>query len=219
MPSSERLRDRGTKNGYRRLREMGDEFRNRRIELNLSQQQVADAAGLDRADYSRAERALLRRLSVVTAARIASVLGLELWMRVFPGGVALRDAAQSSDLAKLLKSVGHPLTYRLEVGLRTTGDRTELRAWDAQISGSGKTTSLEYEAKLYDAQAQQRRWHLKLRDDPPDQFLLVIRNTPANRRVLDEFSELFAELPRLRTSQVVRALARGEHPPTGYILY
>jgi transcriptional regulator with XRE-family HTH domain len=218
MPSVERLYDRGTTTGERRLRELGEEFKHRRIELGLSQQRVAGAARIERADYSRIERAKLPRLSIVTAARIAAVLGLDLWLKVYQGGQGIRDAGQARGLTRLLASVGAPLEYRTEVALPSRPDGFEQRAWDAQISGAGATTSVEYEARLYDLQAQQRRWHLKVRDDPPDNFVLVVADTPANRRVLQQHAELLADLPHLRTANVLRQLGRGQHPPTGLVL-
>ena len=214
----QRLYDRGTNTGERRLREIGDEFKHRRIELGVSQLAVSRAARIERADYSRIERGKLERASIVDAARVAAVLGLDLWVRAFPSGTGLRDEGQAKGLGGLLACVRPPLGYRTEVGLPAQPDRLELRAWDAQITGSGSKTSIEYEARLYDAQAQQRRWNLKRRDDPPDHFLLVIAGTRANRRVIREYSELFSDLPRLRTANVLKALEAGRHPGTGLVL-
>ena len=218
MPSTQRLYDRGTNIGERRLRELGEEFKHRRIELGASQEVVSRAARIARADYSRIERGKLDRASIVDAARVAAVLGLDLWVRAFPGGYGLRDEGQAKGLGQLLACVRRPLQYRTEVVLPAQPDRLELRAWDAQITGHGETTSVEYEARLYDAQAQQRRWNLKRRDDPPDHFLLVIAGTRANRRVLGEHADLFADLPRLRTANVMKALQEGRHPGTGMVL-
>jgi transcriptional regulator with XRE-family HTH domain len=218
MPSAQRLYDRGTFIGERRVREIGEEFKHERIRLGLSQERVALAARIPRADLSLIERGKLKRLSIVTAARTAAVLGLDLWVRVFPGGQSIRDAGQAKGLGKLLACVGHPLEYRMEVTLPARQDGYEQRAWDVQITGHGEKTSIEYEARLYDVQAQQRRWHGKLRDDPPEHFLLVVADTPANRRVLRDHAELFADLPRLRTANVLKELRAGRHPGTGLIL-
>jgi hypothetical protein len=106
----------------------------------------------------------------------------------------------------------------LDVPLPATSDRFEQRAWDLLISGYGERTAVEFEARLYDIQAQTRRWLLKRRDDPVGRFLLVVADTRANRRVLEEFRDLFVDLPRLRTDTVVKLLRAGHHPPTGMIL-
>jgi hypothetical protein len=72
--------------------------------------------------------------------------------------------------------------------------------------------------RLRDVQAMRRRIDLKRRDDPTDEFLLLIADTRSNREVLREFAALFADLPRLRPSFARDALAAGRHPPTGLLL-
>ncbi len=72
--------------------------------------------------------------------------------------------------------------------------------------------------RLRDGQAAERRINLKRRDDPTDQFLLLVADTRTNRRVLAEYPDLFADLPRLRQSNVIAALQAGRHPPTGLAL-
>jgi hypothetical protein len=59
---------------------------------------------------------------------------------------------------------------------------------------------------------------LKRRDDPPDHFVLLIAATRRNREVLRDHPELFSDLPRLRTANVLGALREGRHPPTGLML-
>jgi hypothetical protein len=114
--------------------------------------------------------------------------------------------------------VGPPLTHRTEVPLPATTDHPERRAWDAVVFGHARRTAVELETRLYDVQGQVRRLHLKERDDPPDQLLLVIAETRANRRALSEFAELFVDLPRLGTANTLKGLSAGRHPPTGLIL-
>jgi hypothetical protein len=55
--------------------------------------------------------------------------------------------------------------------------------------------------------------------EPVDNFLVVVADTTHNRRVLLEFAELFSDLPRLGTAEVLHGLNRGQHPKTGYILF
>jgi len=86
------------------------------------------------------------------------------------------------------------------------------------IYGHGERTGVEFERRLYDIQAQLRRYNLKRRDDPVGHFLLVIANTRANRRVANEFSDLLTDLPRHRTATILGMLRAGQHPPTGLIL-
>jgi hypothetical protein len=152
------------------------------------------------------------------AARIATLLGLDLSVRVYPGASPLRDAAHAERLMRFLKHIRQPLSYRMEVPLPALPDRPEQRAWDAVIRGSGKRTAVELEMRLRDGQALERRINLKRRDDPTEAFILLIADTRTNRRVLAENVDLFGELPRLRARRVHAALTAGEHPPSGILL-
>jgi len=86
------------------------------------------------------------------------------------------------------------------------------------LTGSGERTALEMEMRLRDGQAVERRIAAKCRDDPVDNFLLLIADTRGNRRVLAEHPELFSHLPRLKTSTVLKTLRAGRHPPSGLVL-
>lgn len=180
---------------------MGEEFRDARIGLGLSQREVAAAARIDRADYSRVEAGKLK-LTVIGAYRIGAVLGLDVSLRSFPGGRSMRDAGQAGLEKKLVEHVAEPLTYKTEVVLPSLRPYTEQRAWDLMLYGHGERTGVEFERKLYDLQSQLRRYALKRRDDPVDHFLLVVADTPANRRVITEFADLLKDLPHLVTADV-----------------
>lgn len=210
--------DQGSRLADRHAREIGDEFRERRLELNRSQASVAAACQISRVHYGEIERAEIEELSLREVSRIAAVLGLRPTIRLFPAGPAIRDAGQTSRLQRFLAQAASPLTYRLEVALPARQDRPEQRAWDAVLFGHGARTTMELEMRIRDVQAMRRRHELKRRDDRAEQFLLLIADTKHNRRVLAEFADLFGDLPRLRPSVVRRALAAGEHPPTGLLL-
>jgi len=218
MPSAVRALDRGTFLGERQLREVGGEFRERRLALGVSQAVVAAAARVARSRYAWVEAGKIRTLSIIEFNRIASVLGLDTSVQLYPGGPAIRDAASAGRLAKLTAKVGAPLNYRLEVPLPSTRDRFERRAWDGVLFGRGERTAIELEMRVRDVQALERRMSLKRRDDPTEHFLLLIADTRSNRRVLAEFAPLFADLPRLRPTDVWKALEAGQHPPTGFVL-
>jgi hypothetical protein len=151
-------------------------------------------------------------------ARVSAVLGLDLFVRAYPSGPPVRDAGQAKRLAALLSHAGPPLRYRVDVPLPRSEERPEYRAWDAFLWGGNQRTAIELETRLYDVQAQLRAIHLKLRDDPPDRFLLVIADSRTNRRVLADFPELFREFPRERTAKVLSTLRAGHHPTTGLVL-
>lgn len=197
---------------------MAEELREARVAAGLSQAAVASAARMDRGHYCRVEAAEASALTIRDAARLGAVLGLDLVARLYPGGSPLRDAAHVSKLARVQAAIGPPLRWRTEVPLPRTTDHFEPRAWDATIVGGGERTTIELEMRLRDGQAVERRLALKRRDDPPDRFLLIVAATRTNRRALADGAGLFPDLPRLRTANVLAALARGEHPPTGLML-
>jgi transcriptional regulator with XRE-family HTH domain len=219
MPTVERARARGTRRGEHLLQVMGHEFRAARLMLGLSQQVVADAAGIDRASYSRIERAKLLGVGFLALPRVAAVLGLDLSVALYPSGAPIRDAASADRLRKLVAYVGPPLRYRTEQPLPSTGGRREQRAWDLMLLEGRRRCAVELETRLYDLQAQLRRLQLKRQDDQPHSFLLVIADTHYNRRILREFGDLLPELPRLRTGEVLKMLRAGQLPPTGFILF
>jgi hypothetical protein len=177
---------------------------------------------LSRSRYSRIEAGSIRTFSILELDRLAAVLGLEAGVRLYPGGVPVRDAAHAGKLRDLLRLVAAPLKYGIEVPLPVTdgSDRHgwERRAWDAVLFAGQKRTAIELEMRLRDVQAMRRRVDLKRRDDPTEWLLLLIADTRNNRHVLQEFAPLFEDLPRLRPSVVRSALRAGTHPPTGLLL-
>lgn len=218
MPSTERLRDRGTRRGQRALANLADEFRDKRLAVGLSQAQVAQAAGISRPTYSRIETVGFGQLPIVAASQVAAVLGLELAIRVFPGPDPMRDAAHAGRLGGVLAHVSAPLTHRTEVPLPQTPERPfEQRAWDALISGRGRRTGLEMEMRLRDAQALQRRMELKRRDDPVDALVLLLADTHSNRRALADSPGLFPGYARLTLRELTRVLRAGQHPPSALV--
>ncbi len=218
MATADRVFARGTRRGERFLQGLADEFREQRIGLGLSQRAVAAAARVSRTRYGRIELGHIDNVGVVEAAAIASALGLELFVRVYPGGDPLRDGGQARKLEAFGRHVVRPLRFRTEVPLPGRDDRNEQRAWDADITGGGERTTIELEMRVRDAQAVVRRYTLKCRDDPAEHQLLLIGDTRTNRRVLAEHPALFAGLPRLRPTEVYAALASARHPPSGLML-
>jgi transcriptional regulator with XRE-family HTH domain len=218
VPTTDRLYDRGTRLGERRMREIGAEFRAKRMELGLSQRTVARAVRISRSTYSRIEGGKAATLGVMVAARIGSVLGLDVVVRSYPGGESLRDAGSAKRVTLICENVSAPLRWKTEMPLPKRGDFPEQRRWDLLLMGGGKRTGLEFETRLYDAQAQRGRWNLKVRDDPVDSFVLVIADTRRNREVLKSYEALFADLPRIGPATFLRILRAGEHPPTGLVL-
>ncbi|HKB27811.1 MAG TPA: helix-turn-helix transcriptional regulator [Candidatus Limnocylindrales bacterium] len=219
---TERPADRAARAADRLRRAVGDEVRQKRVEVGLSQASVARAAGFSRSTLSRIEAGERRGTSIDEVSAVAEVLGLDLVVRLYPGGDPIRDAAQVTKLARILETAAPPLVCRTEVPLPASTEHPERRAWDAVLTIPGARAAraaIEVEMRLGDAQATERRLALKRRDDPVDRFLLVVADTRHNQRVLADHPALFPELERLRRSQVLGTLGRGELPPDGLVLW
>jgi transcriptional regulator with XRE-family HTH domain len=214
----QRALDRGSRRGERILQSLADGFLEKRIAVGLSQQTVADACNVSRPTYSRSETARRRDLSIVEASQIATVPGLDLVVRLYPGGEPLRDAAQQERLRRLLGQVQPPLGFRTEVPLPPWPERMEQRAWDAVLTDGRERTAVEVEMRIRDGQALERRLALKRRDDKVENFVLVVADTRTNRQLLREHPDLFSDLPRLTRRAVLVAVRAGRHPPSGVVL-
>jgi transcriptional regulator with XRE-family HTH domain len=218
MPAVTRAQAEANRRTTRQLGEVGEEFRERRLALNLSQHHVSVAARMSRRHYGRIERGLGRSLTLDELNRIAVVLGMSPSVRLYPDGPPVRDRAHAERLQTFLAHVRGPLAYRAEVPLPIVEGRPERRAWDAVIFNGRERCAVELEMRLRDVQAVLRRIDLKRRDDPTARFLLLVADTRLNRRVVDEFHLLFADLPRLRPSAVRASFAASQLPPTGMLL-
>jgi transcriptional regulator with XRE-family HTH domain len=218
MGSAVRALDRASQRTRRQLADFGDEVRERRITLGLSQAHVAAACRMSRNHYGKVERGQSRFLTLAEVNRIAAVLGLSPSIRLYPDGPAVRDAGQATRLNGFLSLVRPPIRHRIEVPLPGVADRIDQRAWDAVLYLGEERCAIELEMRLRDVQALVRRVDLKRRDDPTASFLLLVADTRSNRLVLASFAELFADLPRLRPGGVRAALAEGRLPPTGILL-
>ena len=218
MGASTRVLDRAAWLTTKALRDIGEEFRERRLALAVSQAHVASACRMARDHYGRIEQGRAPNLGVGEIHRISAVLGLTPSLRLYPDGVPVRDVGHASRLAGFLGWCGPPLRHRVEMPLPSVEGRLERRAWDAVLLDGPRRCAIELEMRLRDAQAVRRRIDLKLRDDPVDVFLLLVADTRLNRRVLAEFGLLFADLPRLRQTLVRASLQAGRLPPTGLLL-
>ena len=148
MTAATRAVDRAARLTTRTLFELGDEFRERRLALAQSQAHVARACQISRPYYGRIENGVARSLTVAEAHRIATVLGLSASIRVFPGGVPVRDVAHASRLAGFLRWAQAPLSHRVEVPLPIVEGRAERRAWDAVIFRGGERCAVEIASSL-----------------------------------------------------------------------
>jgi hypothetical protein len=147
-------------------------------------------------------------VSIDVLYRVAAVLGLDVSLRVFPAGDAIRDAAHGRLLGRPQRQLHRSLRWQTEVPLP---DHRDPRSWDAVISGRGWVDRVEAETAIDDAQAVERRLALKRRDGRADHVLLLIADTRRNRAALAAAPQTFADYP-LRGRAILAALRDGRDP-------
>jgi transcriptional regulator with XRE-family HTH domain len=195
---------------------MGRELGDARRVSGLSQARAAVRAGTSQSQWGRLERGELRRPTFDLVCRACRAVGLAPAFKAYPAGPPIRDAASLALLARFHDLLALRLRVRREVPIPIPGD---LRAWDGRIEGRDGSASIEAEGRIHDAQALARRIALKVRDDPEaGVVILVVNETPHNRRILAEHREaLRAQLP-LDGSAIARALRAGRIPPASGII-
>lgn len=140
---------------------------------------MAKATGISRATIGRLEHGRLDSLTLLRAAELAAVLGLELSIRTYPGPRVVRDAAQIRLIQRLMARLGAAWTWEFEVPLGLERDQ---RAWDARAThiSTGATFVVEAVTRLTDVQGTLRRINLKQRDAGSPRVVLLLAETHAN---------------------------------------
>ncbi len=207
MPAIERAVDSARERARRVLAELGREIRAARVTRGLSQAAVASAAGLTQSQVSRVERALYPVVAVDALMRLAVAVGLDLSVKLYPGGPPLRDRAHGALLERFRRAVSPGWAWSSEVPLPIAGDR---RAWDRVMRGAGVVIGIEGETRPTDLQELARRLTLKRRDGGVDRLILVLADTEWCRRLVrsTELESLFPVHSRV----ALRALAEGRDP-------
>lgn len=164
--------------------------------------------GASHAQVSRIERGEVRGLSIIRAAELSAVLGMDLSVRTFPAGPPLRDAGHVALLARFDGFVSAPYRISREAPMPIPGDR---RAWDRRLDGPA-SIGVEAETRPTDLQALEREIALKVRDSGVDRAILLLARSRHNRDLLR------TQLPALRqsfplgTREVLAALRAGRDP-------
>ena len=215
MASRERPIDRGSRVGRAALETMGRELRIARTDRGLSCAAAGEAAGISGMEVSRIERAASSRVPVLTLARLAAVVGLDLSLRAYPGPSPLRDAGHARLLADFRAAIHPAIRWATEVPLPHPGD---LRSWDAMLIGSTWRFGVEAETAPADAQAVVRRLRLKERDGRVDGMLLVVRDTRRVHDFLATGDELFRPTFPISARSALRSLRSGERPAGNAII-
>jgi transcriptional regulator with XRE-family HTH domain len=209
MATRERAIDRADLDTRRSIGSIGREIREARRAAGISQTFVGAKVGLSHTQVSRLERGLVLGASVMVLGRVCRTVGLELAVRAYPGGDALRDLGQLRLLERFRSRIHPGLGWRTEVPLPQAGDK---RAWDALVSGPDWTVAVEAETRLSDVQALIRRLELKRRDGGIHDVIMLLADTRSNREALLEAREFANSGFPLAHGRILSALARGTDP-------
>jgi transcriptional regulator with XRE-family HTH domain len=207
--------DRGSAIAERLVRDMGRELREARMDRAVSARVVASAVGTSHSTILRIERGLMPSVGVRMLARIAAVVGLDLSVRVYPGGHPIRDSAHVDLLGRLRAELHPALRWRAEVPLPIAGDP---RAWDAMIDGPGWRMAVEAETAPRDAQALERRLQLKLRDGSVGIVVLLLPTSRRARLFVRAAGPSLRDLLPLDGRTILERLRAGESPAGSGIL-
>ena len=207
MPAIERAIAQAEQRARRVLVDLGRDLHAARVSRGLSQASVASAAGLIQAQVSRIERSVYPSVTVDALARLAAAVGLELSVRLYPGGQPLRDKAHIALLDRFRRALGPDWTWAAEVPLPIPGDK---RAWDRLATRPGVAIGVEGETRPTDMQELGRRLALKKRDGGVDRMILVLADTEWCRRIvrLNDLEDAFPVPGRI----ALKALAAGRDP-------
>jgi transcriptional regulator with XRE-family HTH domain len=181
MSARERRADRVRQRAAQIRVALGQEMKQARLGLDLSQRRVSASAGISQTLWSRIERGAAPSLRVDDLVAVCQPLGLDPSVKLYPAGRPLRDEAHLRLLERLHALLPHGVSWRTEVPIDRMGDQ---RAWDAFISFGSLRIGVEAETRLRDIQALERRIALKKRDGNVTRVVLLVAATRANRVLL-----------------------------------
>jgi hypothetical protein len=189
---------------------IGTEIKDGRITSGVSQEAAGRSVGMSHAQFGRIERATLPNVTVAQLACACSAVGLKLVVRAYPSGEPIRDAAQLALMDRFRSRLPDDFRIRFEVPLPILSDP---RAWDAVVSPpADEEFAIEAESRLYDVQAMDRRIALKQRDGAMGRVILLVNDTPSNRRTLVAHRDSLRDRFRLDTTEILRTLRVGRAP-------
>ena len=174
----------------------------------ISQATLGAAVGLSGSEVGRVERGEAPWLTFDHAARLLAAVGLDLWVRAYPSGPPLRDAAHLQLLARFEARLPASVHCQREWPIPKSTDR---RAVDLVLSGLPRMVGVEAETVLEDLQALERAVNLKRRDAELERMILLVRDSVRNREILRSADALRRSFP-LNTRAVMAALTQGRDP-------
>ncbi len=196
------------------LREAVGQIRAARRAAGLSQRVVAAAVGCSRQLIAHLEAGRIEDPGSVFLARVGAVVGLDVRLRAFPGGSAMRDAGQLELLGRFLRLRGDWWSVRTEVPVAPR----DARAFDAVLRYGRLRVAVECITRLTDVQAQIRAILLKAEAAGISCIVLVLADTRWNRQALADAAPTMDPAFPLRRRAVLKALRAGEVPTANGVL-
>jgi transcriptional regulator with XRE-family HTH domain len=212
-------------------RRIGLEVRRLRIDAGITQQALADAAGIDRGYLSQVERAL-KEPSLTVLQSLATALGCDLSVRLYPNtGPKIHDRTQSAILQALLTdldaswhrlvevAVQHPARGVIDLVLHRDDENvviaTEIESRIARLE-----QELRWAGEKADALPSAAFWSL-LPGSGASRVsrLLVLRVTRATRNLAAEYGRILAAAYPARSADAYDALFAGKAWPGPAILW
>lgn len=135
-------------------------------------------------------------------------LGHKVVVTAYPIGEPLRDTGQVRLLERFNARLSPDWRRFAEAVMPASGD---LRAWDELLRGP-VSIGVEAEARPNDLQAVERAISGKRRDSGVDRVVLLLSDTPANRRLIQHHIGLLRQTFPLDTPSCLAALAAGRDP-------
>lgn len=191
------------------------ELRDGRADRNVSGSLVAKELGRSHASYSRLERGVASGLTIEDATVALAAVGLELSVRVYPGGAPIRDTAHAGVIARICSVCHRTIKVLTEVPMPGTADQ---RAWDVVLVGPGWRHACEVETRPRDLQALERRIALKTRDSGIEGVSLVLLDSRHNRDFVAVHADALALRFPVPPSVAIASLRAGVDPGQGSII-
>lgn len=208
MPAQERLHVIGLQRAHAVTRRLGREGRDLRLRIGVSQSDLARVLGCTRQWIGDFELGRLHVTDLTRVTRLFMFLGHKVVVTTYPTGEPLRDTGQVRLLERFNARLAPDWRRFSEVVMPNPGD---LRAWDELLRGP-VTIGVEAETRPRDLQAIQRSITAKQRESGVDRVVLVVADTYANRRLLQEHVGMLRQAFPLDTRSCLTALGAGRDP-------